>query len=212
VTVRDVIEKHYINEVVHFTTNQALSGILGSGRVLSREQLPEDKYVEHVYKPNASVRKDPRWVDHVNLSITRLNSEFFQHSRRWHANRDVWWCALGFDPVILEGEGVVFTTTNNIYSGCRRAPGADGLEAMFAQRVVRWGSNVAEREAGMPDNWTTCHQAEVLVPREVSTEHLKRIVVATDEHSDIAYSQCEILLGDIPINVDPSAFEPRQVP
>lgn len=207
-TVADVIEGRGITEVLHFTTNTGLIGILGEGRVLSRARLPERKYVEHVYRPNATVRRDGPWLDHVNLSVSRLNWEYFEHSRGWHADRDVWWCALVFDAAVLAGPDVLFATTNNIYSGCRRASGADGLEALFAPRVVRWMGNVAEREARTPNRWTTCHQAEVLVPSEVPTDRLRRIVVADHAHADIVHSQCEILLGDLPIDVDPSAFEP----
>lgn len=207
-SVFDVVIRRKIPEVVHFTTNVGLVGILGSRAVLSRHRLPATKYVEHVYEPNAKVRRDGPWLDYVNLSITRLNWEFFGHSRRWHAHRDAWWCALAFDPVILDGDGVVFATTNNIYTGCNHGSGEAGIEAMFAPRVLRWPGNFAERYPGMPENWTTCHQAEVLIPRQVDIARLRRVIVATDAHSDIAYSQCEILLGDVPINVDPDAFEP----
>jgi hypothetical protein len=51
-----------------------------------------------IYRPNASARKDERWLDYISLSISRINTEFFEHSSRWHANRNVWWCALSFDP------------------------------------------------------------------------------------------------------------------
>jgi hypothetical protein len=208
VSVADVVTHRGINEVVHFTTNKGLVGILGRGQVLSRQRLPETKYVEHVYEPNADVRRDGPWLDYVNLSISRLNWEFFEHSRRWHIHRHVWWCALVFNPTILEGDGVTFATTNNIYSGCRRGSGFEALEALFAARVVRWAGNVVVRGSDMPDHWTTCHQAEVLVPGYVSAAHLRRIIVATDAHADIVHSQCEILLGDLPIDVDPLAFEP----
>lgn len=211
-TVEDVVREREIERILHFTTNLGLCGVLAEGRVLSRQRLPESKYLEHVYRPNASVRKDVAWLDYVNLSVSRLNSEFFEHSRRWHADTDVWWCALVLDPAVLSLGGVTFATTNNIYTGCERSPGAAGLEAMFAQRVCRWSGNCVERWPGMPDNWTTCHQAEVLVPEAVSVEHLCGIWVATEAHADIAASQCDILLGASaklpPIEIDPRAFEP----
>lgn len=204
----DVVARRDIEEVLHFTTNAGLVGILGSGRVLSRKRLPKENYVEHVYRPNSKVRRDGPWLDYVNLSISRLNWEFFGHSRGWHADREIWWCALAFEPAVLASEGVLFATTNNIYSGCLRAPGEAGLEALFAPSVVRWRNNVVHRDPSLLDRWTTCHQAEVLAPVEVPTQGLRRLIVATDAHADIASSQAEILLGDLPIDVDPSAFEP----
>lgn len=210
-SVAEIVRERGIEQVLHFTTNRALAGILVKG-LLSRQQLPESKYLEHVYRPTASVRKDVAWLDYVNLSISRLNWEYFDHARRWHADRDVWWCALVLDPAVLSLDGVTFATTNNIYSGCERGTGAEGLEAMFAPRVCRWAGKCVERSDGMPRSWTTCHQAEALVPEAVSVEYLRGICVATDAHADIAASQCDILLGasmpSLPIEIDLHAFEP----
>jgi hypothetical protein len=213
-SVSEVVHARDIAEVLHFTTNKGLLGILASGRILSRARLGVDKYVEHVYEPNAEVRRDGPWLDYVNLSISRLNWEFFGYSRRWHAHQDVWWCALSIAPDVLALPGATFTTTNNIYSGCRRATGADGLEAMFAESMVRWPGNVVKRPSEQPEDWTTCHQAEVLVPGEVGVEHVRALYVATHAHGDIVSSQCEILLNDpdpLPTFVDPDIFEPHFV-
>jgi hypothetical protein len=194
-----------------------LTGILAEGAALSRQRLPESKYLEHVYEPNASVRKDRAWLDFVNLSISRINTEFFGHSSRWHANRDVWWCALSFHPAVLSDEGVIFTTTNNIYTGCRRGSGADGLKALFAPEVKRWTGNVVRRAPDMPSAWTTCPQAEVLYPQRLGCAQLRCVYVATGLHADVAASTCEILLGlsggatqgaRVPIEVRPDVFEP----
>lgn len=217
-SVADVVGARSITEVLHFSTNRGLTGILAEGAVLSRHRLPESEYLEHVYEPNAAVRKDLDALDYVNLSISHINTEFFGHSSRWHAHRDVWWCALSFDPVLLNDEGVVFATTNNIYSGRRRASGAEGLERLFAPEVERWPGNVARRGAGMPEARTTCPQAEVLYPKRLSCAHLRRVYVATGPHADIAAATCGILLDDpsggaargarVPIEVRPDVFEP----
>lgn len=195
-TISEIVERRGITEVLHFSTNHGLTGILGEGAVLSRQRLPESEYLEHVYEPNASVRKDAAWLDYVNLSISRINAEFFGHASRWHAHRELWWCALSFDPVVLSDDGVVFATTNNIYSGCRRSAGSDGLEALFAGTVRHWEGNNVGRPDDIPASWTTCHQAEVLYPKRLSCARLRRVYVATGAHADIAASTCAILLDD----------------
>lgn len=216
-SVAHVVAARSIAEVLHFSTNHGLTGILAEGAVLSRQRLPESKYLEHVYKPNASVRKDRAWLDFVNLSISRINTEFFGHSSRWHANRDVWWCALSFRPALLSDDGVSFATTNNIYTRCRHGSGAAGLKRLFAPEVERWSGNVVRRAPDMPDAWTTCPQAEVLYPQRLSCSQLRCVYVATGLHADIAASTCEILLGPsgsaaqgarVPIEVRPDVFEP----
>ena len=66
-------ERRGINQVVHFTTVRGAVGILAAKAVKSRTRLREDRYLEHVYKPNAQLRKDEAWLDYVNLSIERIN-------------------------------------------------------------------------------------------------------------------------------------------
>lgn len=215
-TVADIVAARGITEVLHFTTNHGLTGILAQKAVLSRQRLPESKYLEHVYKPNADVRKDQSWLDYVNLSISRINAEYFGHSSRWHKHQQVWWCALSFDPEILSHDGVIFATTNNMYTGCHRAEGPTGLEALFGERTVRWGTNVVKRDPQILDSWTTCHQAEVLYPQSLSISYLMQVYVATGPHADIAASTCEILLGadaddprsTLPVSTDATVFEP----
>ena len=215
-TISDIIEDRRIAEVLHFTTNTGLLGMLASGGILSRARLPKEKYLEHVYRPNAEIRRDPEWFDYVSLSISRLNWEFFGHASRWHRDRHVWWCAISLDPVILTHDGVVFATTNNMYSEVHHGTGPEGLEALFAPRVTRWGTNVAKRPADYPRHLTTCHQAEVLYPRCVPSEYFRELYVATGEHADIVGTHLEMLLvpdadlrgsPELPVQVRPEAFE-----
>lgn len=217
-TVSAVIEWREIPEVLHFTTNVGLLGMLAGKGILSRKRLPHQKYLEHVYRPNAAVRRDGPWLDYVNLSISHINHEFFGHSKRWHRDEDVWWCIVALDPEILTHEGVLFTTTNNMYPGCSRCAGEEGLEALFAEEITLWNGRTIKRDPGLALCETTCHQAEVLYPERVLLEHFRRIYVATGRHADIVGSQSEILhptppgptgASDLPIYIRPDAFDPR---
>lgn len=168
--------KKGIKNVVHFTTMRGAVGILAAGAVKSRAQLPEDKYLEHVYRPNARLRKDQAWLDYVNLSIERINDWMFQTSVKWHAADNNPWVVLSFNPQILAHPGVVFTTTNNIYPACRRAEGLAGFSAMFADLVRGRYDTKCDRSNKRPE-WPTDRQAEVLYPGELSCAHLQRIDV-----------------------------------
>ena len=57
-SIAEIVTQRGIEEVLHFTTNKGLTGILAEGAVLPRKRLPEHKYLEHVYEPNAEMRKD----------------------------------------------------------------------------------------------------------------------------------------------------------
>ena len=77
-------EERGIRDVIHFTTVSGALGVLATGAVMSRKRLPEEKYLEHVYRPNSAIRKDQEWLDYVNLSITRINDWMFDTSVCWH--------------------------------------------------------------------------------------------------------------------------------
>jgi hypothetical protein len=184
------ISERNIQEVLHFTTSKGLLGILYTRKVLPRSLLPDEKHVEHIYTPNALTRRDPDWTEYVNLSISRINSRFFNiSSQQWHQDEELWWCVLSFSPVILAHEGVLFATTNNMYTGCIRAAGFTGLEALFAESIQQWTGRTVVRRPEMAPFWTTDQQAEVLYPGPLSTDFLQRIYVVTDRHQDLIHAQ-----------------------
>ena len=195
-----------LTDIVHFTTTKGALGVLASGAVKSRERLPETKYLEHVYRPNATFRKDAAWLDHVNLSISRINDWMFGSSVGWHSDEEVSWVVLTFDPEILGHPGVVFATTNNIYPSCRRAEGLDGFNSLFADTVVGRYSAVHDR-AGKPDHWPTDRQAEVLYPGELSCRHLRRIDVQLAETTDVLAGILDGLDLEVPIRLAPEVFQ-----
>ena len=195
-----------VADIVHFSTTKGTLGVLASGAVKSRERLPEMEYLEHVYRPNASFRKDAAWLDYVNLSISRINDWMFGSSVRWHSDEDVSWVVLAFDPEILGHPGVVFATTNNIYPSCRRAEGLDGFNSLFADTVAGRYGDVHDR-AGKPDCWPTHRQAEVLYPCELSCRYLRRIDVQLAETTDLLAGMLDALHLEVPVRLAPEAFQ-----
>ena len=207
--VVDEARERGIADVVHFTTVRGAVGVLASCALKSRERLPKDKYLEHVYSPNCNYRKDEAWLDYVNLSITRINDSMFTHSERWHAQEGVSWVVLAFDSQILSHPGVVFTTTNNIYTGCRRAEGLEGLRALFSERIVRWNGEVLPRSSNHKDNWPTDRQAEVLYPGQVPCKYLRRIDVQEEKQLDTiegAFGALDSLNVNVSVEYTPEVF------
>ena len=193
-TIAARIAAHEIRELLHFTTNRGIVGTLASGALLSRHRLSKEKHLEHILHVNAANRpeaeeffdKSQNWLDYVNLSVSEINRRYFDVSQRWHLDKDVWWGILVFDPVIATHPDVEFATTNNSYDCCKRAPGAAGLDALFAPLIARkspnWSVHRGIRAAELP----TCEQAEVLYPAAVPIEFLKRIYVREEDQHDQA--------------------------
>jgi len=48
--------------------------------LLSREQVENDDEVAFIFE-GIWERKDPEWVDHISLSISRINLDLFNRSR-----------------------------------------------------------------------------------------------------------------------------------
>lgn len=198
--------KRGVKDVVHFTTLRGAVGVLASGAVKSRLSLPRDSYLEHVYRPNANTRKDPLWLDYVNLSIERINDSMFNASARWHIADNNPWVVLSFGVAILGHPGVVFTTTNNIYPSCQRVEGLQGFKAMFADSVTGRYGDVHVRDEKRPE-WPTDRQAEVLYPRKLSCEYLRRIDVQLPEAEDQIHGALAGLNLSVPVRYAPEVFQ-----
>ncbi|MBC3812752.1 DarT ssDNA thymidine ADP-ribosyltransferase family protein [Undibacterium aquatile] len=184
-TIDNIVRLREIEEILHFTTNTGILGILDTRLLKARNRLNVDARLEYIFTPNARVRnRDAAWLDHVNLSVSKINTSFATYSGNWHRDTNIWWCVLSFSPEILIHDGVVFTTTNNIYTSVKRGQGSDGFEAMFAQKIVQYNGKSIERDPNCPANHTTCEQAEILYPGELSTEFLRKIYVPNDDICD----------------------------
>lgn len=188
-SIDKIISDREITEILHFTTNKGLLGILDSKGLTSRARLAENHRLEFILKYNSDIRKDKDWLDYVNLSISRINSAFFNSSDRWHVDSNIWWCILSFKPEILKHPNVSFATTNNIYTGVQRGSGCEGLESLFGSQTTRWHSNIVKRNPDLHTKYPTCEQAEVLYPALVSTEFLQCIYVRDEESYDQVHAQ-----------------------
>ncbi len=207
-TIDEIVERRGISEVLHFTTNKGLVGIMFKRKVLSRERLQEEDTLEYIFTKNVIFRKDRAYLDYVNLSISEINSKFFEiASNRWHREKDLWWCILSFLPEVLSHEGVIFTTTNNMYTDVKRTSGPEGLEAMFDDRILQYNAVWVHRAEEKPLWLPTCEQAEVLYPKELFTRYLKRIyVVGNEDMDDIKGQIAAVQHPDIEVIKDPTRF------
>jgi hypothetical protein len=172
IDIDDYVTTHKITEVLHFTTNSGILGILGEKALLPRSELKASQTLEFILHNNCDVRKDPEWTGHNSMSLTKINSSFFSFSERRHAaHADLWWCILSFKPDILSHGDVVFVSGNNTWPGAVKSKGLPGLKKMFAATVPgRYGSTIF-RSPGVPINQPTSIEAEVLYPGKLRALH-----------------------------------------
>jgi hypothetical protein len=211
-TIQDIIQERGISEVLHFTTNNGIVGIFAAGALLSRDDLNEEDHLGNVRLLNCAIRRDSEWTRYVNLSISAVNSDLLGiSSNNWHQTREgLWWAVLSFSPDVLLDDGVVFTTTNNVYhSTVRRDTGPAGLEALFAQDVP-WGyyGSVKRRSSSTPANQPTDLQAEVLYPGGLDLSRLQAIYVPHEDHIDDIEGFIAAIPNapSVPVQVKPEVF------
>ncbi|MDL4774543.1 DarT ssDNA thymidine ADP-ribosyltransferase family protein [Actinomadura xylanilytica] len=204
--VLDLARSYGVTDLVHFTTSRGVVGILARRAVLSRAGLTEDDYLEHVYRPNANVRKDCDWLGYVNLSVSRINDWMFGSSVRWHVTERASWVVLSFGAEVVAHPGVIFTTTNNMYPSALRAEGVSGFERMFAEEVLGRYSESVVRGADLEPRFPTHRQAEVLYPGALALDHLRRIDVQTEACLDDVQGMLGALDLDLEVRLDPEVF------
>jgi len=204
--IENIIKRRKIKHILHFTTNKGLLGVLDSKLLKSRKRLSKDQRLEFILSLNTKRILDPGWEDYANLSISKINLNLFNISHiHWHP--EARWRILSFDPKILEHDNVYFSTTNNAYPSAKRSMGPEGLESLFAERVLGRYSSVIQRDECYMDCCATCGQAEVLYPGELSTEFLQCIFVQNGEDQDDVYCQIGAVMHPrIPVIIKPEVF------
>lgn len=184
--IQRFVAKRGIQEVLHFTTSRGLLGVLDRRQLLSRKRVSEEQRLDSVKLLNCEYRKDPAWVDYINMSISVVNKDMLGYSKGWHDSDGIWWAVLSFAPDILDDDDVWFTTTNNSYeSTVRRQHGIGGLRDMYSEPIP-WGhyGSTKSRGSTIARNQPTDRQAEVLYPKKLKLSRLIGIYVAEAEHVD----------------------------
>ncbi|MDI5971078.1 DarT ssDNA thymidine ADP-ribosyltransferase family protein [Streptomyces sp. SL13] len=203
-----LIRERKIAEVVHFTTNRGLLGVLVQRLCKARELLQQDEYLESIYHENTKRRyEEPKYWSYLNLSISEPNHRFLRKSSQdWWVKEDLFWAVLSFKPVIMTHPGVLFAPGNMGYDGITPAAGREGFEALFAERVP-YGYSKTMTRRGRASHLPTNPQAEVLYPQALSTRHLQRVYVLT--HEDAARAEAIVSVSghaEVDIVVDPGTF------
>lgn len=195
-----------VREILHYTSQKGVMGSIIVDALLSRKQVEETPAVEFIFEGVWDRYRDPRWVDHISLSVSQINLDLFERSRRRHP--DWWWAVMSFDPTLLADNDVWFTTTNNIFPSCRRNPGLAGFEAIFAERVEGRFQRIYDRtELALAPNLPTDLAAEVLYPQRIALDRLQRLYLPGEQHRRTVNAWCEVYGRDeLPVEIGAGVF------
>lgn len=208
-TISDIAQQKGVKELIHFTTNSGLLGILAKRGVLPSARLTEEDTLAFIFKQNSVSRREwnKKWLSYINLSVSKVNNSFFSYSQYIHKDSDVYWIILSFSTEVLNQQGVFFTTTNNIFPSCTRGEGEASFECMFASSIEGKRQKIFSRTEQHHSSWTTCEEAEVLYPDFLTLDFLLKIYVPDIDVKRIVIAQLSAFNADFEICVAPEKFK-----
>lgn len=184
-TIQEYVTDRGIQYLMHFTRASNLSSILQRGLVL-RSTLIQEGYSDF----NDQYRIDG--TNAICLSIGFPNYKMF-----WGVRQDykVDWVILVICKEALWALPCAFCTTNAASAGVTAVPldqrrDLAALKAMYAD----WGDKT-RAVLGIPDNYTTNPQAEVLMLNGVPREYIRGAFVlneATKEALQVKYPELDV--------------------
>lgn len=218
-SITEKIIQKGINEVLHFTLDNNLIGIIANGCLLSRMQLDKKdleyqslEFVNDIIWTDRN--RDAEWTDHINLSIESINKFLLDRARANNLNHK--WFILSFDPEILAHNDVHFTTTNNAYvPHVIRGSGCKGFELPFIDKYKDKNGNVHFRKPTLTTNFPTSQQAEALYFKKLTLDKMSKIYVEDEDgfrHATTAISSSVFLpecpsLSHVKIEINPLKFK-----
>lgn len=192
--IKALLTQRGVNALCHFTTFENLCSMVEMGGLVSRATLGK-------YGVQVDIQ-DPMRLEgghFINLSIQRPNLYLWSKFAERYPQKE--WCLLMLNPENCQRDGVKFTTANATAYRVRSLgtnAGVIGLKALFADRVV---DTIGEalRTPGLPSNYPTSIQAEVLCPEPIAWADVYKVVVFSDvakrrlvEMSGIAETMVEV--------------------
>ena len=173
--VQEIIKNQKINNVVHFTRLQNLEGILSCGLLTRKNILNSDIFSEFNDKYRFDQQKDS-----ISCSIEFPNYKMFYKLQRENPDRE--WIVILLDPSLLWEKICAFSATNAANKSITSIPieqrkGADALQKLFDNL-----SEIPNRnKIGLPVNYPTDPQAEVLVFDNIEQQYITGIVTQSEK-------------------------------
>jgi hypothetical protein len=170
VTAMGVLAEQRVQHLIHFTRLENLQSILKHG-LLSRENLAKLR-IPHIV--NDDVRLDGM-PDAVCLSVSFPNYRMLYAKRMQKPRTD--WVILRLRPELVERKRCAFNPTNAASSDVSSTPLPVRMSSTAAVAMFQDRPGVAPRsQLGIPSNFTTDPQAEILVFDVIEPDYIVDIV------------------------------------
>lgn len=180
-SIAELISKHRIEHLVHFTTTINLLGIYEYGSIIPRsafDKLREEDGVRYSedYLDHMDSQRFDGLMDYINLSVSHPNvyllNSYKSRTNQLHYD----WCVVLIDPVVMTQGGVLFSVCNAASKSAKTykvKQGDKGFLDLFRDEVVSNGRT--HNRKGLLKQYPTDVQAEVLVPGLIPIKYIQAI-------------------------------------
>ena len=165
--IKQFCSKHDLINLVHFTQVQNLCSILEKG-LLGRNDL---EVLDFEQKPvfNDKIRIDGH-PEAISLTISFPNYRMFYRYRR---SKD--WVVLLVNSAVLWKLDCAFCQENAASKTVKKIPLTDRKKVSALMQMFEDYKNIKRESLGIPDNYTTNPQAEVLVFEPIPSQYIKEV-------------------------------------
>ncbi|UJF24065.1 DUF4433 domain-containing protein [Suttonella sp. R2A3] len=169
--IKNFVKRCGISSLIHFTTFDNVDGIINHG-ILGKKTIAK----RGLYSVSNDPHRYDGVADAVCTSISFPNYKMFFKLQKNNREKD--WAVLKLDPRILWEIPCAFCVTNAASSKVNKIPieerkSFNSFAAMFEDRPP----NIKRSDLGIPDNYPTDPQAEVLILEPVSPNYILDIFV-----------------------------------
>lgn len=201
--MKEAVAEKGVKNLYHFTNIENLENIFMHG-ICSRKKLDQEN-IKSFY--NDASRLD-NCLSSICMSIEFPNYKMFFSLR--DKNKDIKWAIIKINSRLLSDIECAFCWTNAADKSVssipiRRRMGKDAFLKMFEERE----GYPSRKVLGIPKNYPTNPQAEVLVLDTVSVEYIDEIIFSNKIEMEILEKINKIKPDNISVKKDESKFFPR---
>lgn len=166
--MENILQEKKIESLVHFTNVENLESILEKG-LLTRKKL-EDENIP--FEENDSKRLDGE-LDSISLSVEFPNYKMFYSLIQKDSEKS--WIVIAINASILCKSEAIFNTENAASSNMKKINVEDRKQKTMFEEMFEDYDDYERESLGIPENYTTNPQAEILFLDSISLEDITYI-------------------------------------
>lgn len=207
---QQIVQQRNINYLVHFTKSSNLPFILGDEQLQSTPNgIVSDELLPQEIERNDKQRNDQH-IEYVCCSVEFPNL-LFQYSQKIKQLDELFdeWAFIYIDPSIIDNTTLFSPINAATGNGINLDSGPDAFENIFGQKIdyyKKYGQGMRSREVvrpeGLPNNYASSIQAEVMIKDKIPKEYIREIRFPSNtfDYEQSRLKLCHVDLSNIRVS------------